>query len=186
DHPYYEPVMQRLHPTAPIVFVSQSGTPWSLRPGYDVSIWFPPQVIRRGRPTWLSLGGERKPYYVDGDRCNRHVPCLVEARYANEGDDAIPADRVVLDPVPPNTVLNERVHTAERAAFSDLYLRPGKYRLTYSDANGSTLFSQNITVGSGAAAAPARPGSSSSSAASDPPCAAASAAPALPQAPCNH
>ena len=146
DHPYYGPVMQQLHPKEPIVFASTSGKPWSLRPGYDVSVWFPQQQIRRGRPTWLSLGGERKPYYVDGDRCNRHFPCLVEARYANEGNDAIPADRLVLDPVPLNAIPSERVISGGRAPFSDLYLRPGKYRLTYTDAIGDTLFSQNIIV----------------------------------------
>lgn len=146
DHPYYGPVMQHLHPKQPIVFVNKSGKPWSLRPGYDVSVWFPPQVIRRGRPTWLSLGGERKPYYVDGDRCNRHFPCLVEAHYADEGDDAIAADRAVLDPVPLNAIPSDRVKSGSIAPFSDLYLRPGKYRLTYKDANDSMLFSQNITV----------------------------------------
>ena len=146
DHPYYGPVMDQLHPAQPIVFVSQSGKPWSLRPGYDISVWFPPQVIHRGRPTWLSLGGERKPYYVDGARCNHHFPCLVEARYRNEGNDAIAADRVVLDPVPLNAIPSDRVKSSGLSPFSDLYLRPGKYRLTYTDVNGGTLFSQNITV----------------------------------------
>ncbi|MEO8777722.1 MAG: hypothetical protein ABI389_03535 [Rhodanobacter sp.] len=146
NHPYYGPVMRHLQPKEPIVFISKSGKPWSLRPGYDVSVWFPPQVIHRGRPTWLSLGGERQPYYVDGSRCNRHFPCLVEARYAGEGDDAIPADRAVLDPVPLNAIPSERVDSSGVAPFSDLYLRPGTYRLTYTDVNGSTLFSQNITV----------------------------------------
>ncbi|CAM5507450.1 hypothetical protein [Rhodanobacter lindaniclasticus] len=61
DHPYYTPVMDRLHPKEPLVFISKSGQPWSLRPGYDVSVWFPPQTLRRGRPTWLDLGGERMP-----------------------------------------------------------------------------------------------------------------------------
>jgi hypothetical protein len=191
DHPYYGPVMQRLHPTAPIVFVNQSGAPWSLRPGYDISVWFPPQVIRRGRPTWLSLGGERRPYYVDGDRCNRHFPCLVEARYANEGDDAISADRVVLDPVPLNATPNERVNSGGLAPSSALYLRPGKYRLTYTDVNGSTLFSQNITVVGDRvdAALESRTGPSDSAAASNPPCAVKDPVPASPQAPppsCNH
>ena len=186
DHPYYEPVMQRLHPTAPIVFVSQSGTPWSLRPGYDVSVWFPPQVIRRGRPTWLSLGGERKPYYVDGEGATGMSPAWSRRAMRTRVTMRFPLIgwcSIRCRPIPCSTSACIR---PSGQPFSDLYLRPGKYRLTYSDANGSTLFSQNITVGSGAAAAPARPGSSSSSAASDPPCAAASAAPALPQAPCNH
>ena len=146
DHPYYGPVMQQLHPAAPIVFVDKADKPWSLRPGYDVSVWFPPHQMQRGRPTWLSLGGERKAYYVDGERCNHNFPCLVEARYAGEGPDAIAADRVVLDPVPLNAIPSDRVKSGGLAPFSELYLRPGKYRLSYIDVNDRTLFSQNVTV----------------------------------------
>lgn len=146
NHPYYEPVMKKLQPAGPIVFVDKAGAPWSLRPGYDVSVWFPPTSMRRGRPTWLALGGERKPYYVDGERCNQHFPCMVEARYASEGNDAIPADRVVLDPVPLNAVPSDRVRSGGAAPASELYLRPGKYRVVYSDENNATLFSQNVTI----------------------------------------
>ena len=145
DHPYYAPVMERLHPKEPVVFVGKDGKPWSLRPGYDVSVWFPPATSRRGRPTWASLGGERVPYYASGQPCNRHYPCLVEARYASEGDDAIPADRLVLDPVPPDADSGARAVTGE-APFSDLYLRPGKYRLSYTDANATRLFTRTVTI----------------------------------------
>ncbi len=151
DHPYYTPVMERLHPAQPVVFVGKDGKPWSLRPGYDVSVWFPPQTNRRGRPTWLDLGGERKPYYVSGEPCDRHYPCLVEARYADEGDDAIPADRMVLDPVPLNALSSERVVTDAKVPFGELYLRPGKYRLSYTDADATRLFSRTITIRNGKA-----------------------------------
>ena len=165
DHPYYAPVMERLHPAEPLVFIGKDGRPWSLRPGYDVSVWFPPQTTRRGRPTWLDLGGERTPYYVNGEPCNRHYPCLVEARYASEGDDAIPADRLVLDPVPLSALSSERVVTDTRVPFSELYLRPGKYRLTYTDADATRLFSRSITIRKGnEASAPHR-----DDAAADPP-----------------
>jgi hypothetical protein len=149
DHPYYAPVMERLHPKEPVVFVSKDGKPWSLRPGYDVSVWFPPQTTRRGRPTWLDLGGERKPYYVSGEPCDRHYPCMVEARYASESDDAIPADRLVLDPVPLNALSSERVVTDAKVPFGELYLRPGKYRLSYTDADATRLFSRTITIRNG-------------------------------------
>jgi hypothetical protein len=154
DHPYYAAVMHRLHPQDPLVFVSRTGKPWSLRPGYDVSVWFPPPAIRRGRPTWLALGGEREPYDVSGEACRHHFPCLVEARYANEGDDAIPADRLVLDPVPLNASTGERVTSDMLPPFSELYLRPGKYRLSFTDADATRLYSRNITVGNGNAAPP--------------------------------
>ncbi|MGB3269346.1 MAG: hypothetical protein WBA65_05270 [Rhodanobacter sp.] len=146
DHPYYAPVMERLQPKEPLVFVSKDGKPWSLRPGYDVSVWFPPQTTRRGRPTWLDLGGERKPYYISGEPCDRHYPCMVEARYASEGDDAIPADRMVLDPVPLNALSSERVVTDAKVPFGELYLRPGKYRLSYTDANATRLFTRTVTI----------------------------------------
>jgi hypothetical protein len=149
DHPYYAPVMERLHPEQPMVFVSKDGKPWSLRPGYDVSVWFPPQTTRRGRPTWLDLGGERKPYYVSGEPCDRHYPCMVEARYASESDDAIPADRLVLDPVPLNALSSERVVTDAKVPFGELYLSPGKYRLIYTDADATRLFSRTITIRNG-------------------------------------
>lgn len=171
DHPYYGPVMQQLQPSTPIVFVNKAGKPWSLRPGYDVSVWFPPHTMRRGRPDWLAMGGERKPYYVDGERCNHNFPCLVEARYANEGNDAIPADRVVLDPVPLNAIPSDRVKSGGLAPFSELYLRPGKYRLSYSDVGGATLFSQNIAVrdrGSQSQGAPPNPAPAGSASASAP------------------
>jgi hypothetical protein len=146
DHPDYAPVMKQLQPQAPIVFVDKAGKPWSLRQGYEVSVFFPPQIIRRGRPTWLNLGGERKPYYVGGERCNNTYPCLVEARYANEADDAIPADRLVLDPIPLNAIPSERINYLTAHPFSELYLRPGKYRLSYSDVDSRSLSTQNITI----------------------------------------
>lgn len=158
DHPDYLQVMQQLKPKVPIVFVDKAGKPWSLRPGYDVSVFFPPEKIRRGRPTWLSLGGERKPYFVSGDRCNHTFPCLVEARYASEGDDAIPADRLILTPLPLNANTTDRVSNGLLVPNSELYLRPGKYRLSYSDSDDHQLFTDEITVAdSGVADKPADP-----------------------------
>jgi len=149
DHPYYEPIMQHLRPKQPVVFIGKTGKPWSLRPGYDVSVLFPPTAMRRGRPTWLDLGGERKPFYVSGGRCNRTFPCLVAARYADEGVDAIPADRLVLDPIPLNAMPSERISTGRMPPFGELYLRPGRYRVTYTDVDANTLFVQDIDIPEG-------------------------------------
>jgi len=146
DHPYYTAVMRQLQPKTPIVFVDTAGKPWTLRPGYDVSVFFPPQQMLRGRPTWLSLGGLRNSYFIDGDRCARSYPCLVEARYADEDGDGVAADRLVLDPIPLNTVLHEHINNGHYAPNSELYLRPGKYRLTFSAEDASVLYQQNITV----------------------------------------
>jgi hypothetical protein len=147
NHPIYTAVMTQLQPQQPIVFTSGTGKPWSLRPGYDVSVFFPPVHIVRGRPDWLSLGGLRKPWLVDGARCQRHFPCLVEARYAGESDEAIPADRMVLDQIPLAEASNVRVTTSSQGTPSaNLYLRPGKYRLRFSSEDGNLLYQQNITV----------------------------------------
>jgi len=47
----------------PLVFVDKDVKPWSLRPGYDVSAFFPSQELRHGRPTWLSLGNLQKSLF---------------------------------------------------------------------------------------------------------------------------
>jgi hypothetical protein len=148
DHPYYTAVMQTLRPQAPIVFVNAAGKPWSLRPGYDVSVFFPPVKLVHDRPTWLSLGGLRRPYFVNANNCRMHYPCMAEARYSDEGADAIPADRVVLDQAP-LLLSASRVpvfSSSQDVPSSDLYLRPGKYLLSLVDANDEVLYQQDIVV----------------------------------------
>ena len=82
NHPYYHAVVDSLHPTQPIVFVGKDGKPWSLKAkAYDVSVFFPVDQIQNDRPTWLDLGGLRKPYSVSGSTfCQDQYPCLIEAR----------------------------------------------------------------------------------------------------------
>ena len=155
DHPYYAAMVQSLGPSQPIVFVNAQGRPWSLRPGYDVSVIFPPTQLNDGRPTWLALGGLRVPYHFDGTICQNRFPCLIEARYANEGDDAIPADRMVLDLIPLTTVDDIKVTTSGSYATptGNLYLRPGSYRIRVSDENGDAISQQSIKVSDKAAVA---------------------------------
>ena len=153
NHPYYSAIVQQVHPDGPIVFENNSGTPWTLRAGYDISVIFPPPDLRHGRPTWLTIGTLRRPYFVSGDRCNKHYPCLVEARYADEGTDAIPADRMVLDPLPFRPTEQDRIRQSSSAApAADLYLRPGKYNMTFSAEDGAVLYRQKIMVPDGEAA----------------------------------
>lgn len=151
DHPYYSAVIAAMHPVQPVVFIDKDGKPWSLRPGYDVSVIFPMTPLRYGRPTWLTLGGLRTPYFVDGTICQNRWPCLVEARYASEGADAIPADRMALDPVPLMKIGDITVTsgTAGTAGIpsSELYLRPGTYRLRVTDASDHVVMRQTIKVG---------------------------------------
>jgi hypothetical protein len=150
DHPYYTAVMKALRPDSPLVFVNTDGKPWVLREGYDVSVFFPPEKMERGRPTWLSLGGLRLPHYVSGEYCRGHYPCLVEAHYSDEGPDAIPADRIMLDLVPLSESAGHiPVFTSNQEPPSTvLYLRPGKYELSFSDDSGKVLHHENIVVDS--------------------------------------
>lgn len=148
NHPYYTAVMKSLQPQSPLVFVNADGKPWALRDSYDVSVFFPPEKIERSRPTWLSLGGLRVPHYVSGTYCQGHYPCLVEARYSDEGTDAIAADRMLLD-LPPLSETAARVPvfaSTQDAPSGNLYLRPGKYQLNFSDDNGHLLHREDIVV----------------------------------------
>lgn len=157
DHPYYTAMVQSINPSQPIVFVNAQSRPWSLRPGYDVSVVFPATQLSDGRPTWLTLGGLRVPHHIDGIVCQNRFPCLIEARHADEGDDAIPADRMVLDLIPLTTIGDIQVTTSASSTMpsGNLYLRPGSYRIRVSDENGSTITQQSIKVSDDAVSATA-------------------------------
>lgn len=146
DHPYYAAIMDALHPRWPIVFVNGDKT-WTLKPKlYDVSVVFPPAQRGDTRPDWLALRGLRVPYPVGGDMCRGRFPCLIEARYANEGNDSVPADRALLNVIQPGADLAERVLSDHSTAKSRLFLRPGKYRITATDRDNRTITSRDITV----------------------------------------
>ena len=154
DHPYYAPVMQAAHPAEPFVYVDANNKPWTLKPNlYDVSVFFPPQAETDGRPTWPGLGGTRLAYSVGSELCRNQFPCMIEARYAGEDEEAVPADRAVLNVVDPNAPMSERVLENHGSAQSRLYLYPGTYRLTATDRRGRIVSSQSITVAKTAAEA---------------------------------
>jgi hypothetical protein len=73
---------------------------------------------------------------------------MVAARYADEGDDAIPADRMVLDPVPLTTIDDIKITQGDYSIpTGQLYLRPDhRYKLTITDERGQRIGSQIITV----------------------------------------
>ncbi len=130
DHPYFRALFAgNGRQREPVVYVGKGGKAWSLKPGwYDVSVFFPPDTLDRGRPTWLDLGGLRQRREVSPDLCEQRLPCLVEARYANERDDAVAADRVLITG-------NARPGDVPTSTFRVLYLRPGRYRLSARSAD---------------------------------------------------
>jgi hypothetical protein len=158
SHPYYLAAIERLHPRVPTVFVNAKGEPWTLRPkAYDVSVFFPGNPKGDERPSWADLDGLRKAYFVTGDFCQKQFPCLIEARYADEGDDAIPADRLVLDPMNASNRVNEKVFTGDVEVHGNLYLRPGRYRVTGVDRDTHSLARKEVTIGTEGVRADAQP-----------------------------
>jgi hypothetical protein len=152
DHPWYHAVVDAVRPTQPVVMM-KDGKPWSLKPGaYDASVFFPPVEVRAGRPTWAALGGLRRRYAVEGIFCQDRFPCLVEARPLDEGDDAIPSDRMVLDPVKDAVRPQERLFQRGAQVSGDLYLRPGRYRVIAVDDENRTISRRTIRVDAAAAA----------------------------------
>lgn len=116
----------------PSVLISlQTGSVWASDPDrHDVDVILPPSGHQR-RPHWLSLGGARTTRVASVDMCRRQIPCVVEARYANESDDAVPADRYVF---------------LTDGSINSLYLRPGEYRIVAKDRDGHSLSERNLTV----------------------------------------
>lgn len=137
----------------------QGGQPWTVRPSaYDVDVILPPvltidafgkykygyllNAIKGGLPhildpdpmqrgRWLSLDGTRHPYPISAALCRGVMPCVVEAIHAGEPDDAIAADRYAF------MGFNES---------TELYLRPGNYRLRAWAGDGSTRSERDIAV----------------------------------------
>jgi len=134
EYPHYRELLRRFAPRAPTALVAKrDAAPWSLEPRhYDVSVILPPSDhLVVGRPDWLALGGAREAVAIDLDVKPEHLPCVVEARYANESDKAIPADRVLVEQAVSQVVL---------------FLRPGSYRLSASDATAHVVFARALRV----------------------------------------
>lgn len=90
-----------------------------------------PRTNTLRRPPWLSLGGQRRPVPISTTLCRSTLPCVIEARYADESDAAITADRYAFMVSPAN---------------STLYLRAGNYRLRATDVHGKVLSEQTLTI----------------------------------------
>jgi hypothetical protein len=147
DHPDYDAIVAATHFEQPIVFIDRNARPWSLRPGYDVSVIFPQEHFVHDRPAWLELWGARVSVPISGNLCQGHWPCMVAARYADEGQDAVPADRMVLDPVSLMTIDDIKITTGDYSIpVGQLYLRPGRYKLTVTDQEGHRIGATTITV----------------------------------------
>lgn len=153
DHPYYTAITAASKLAEPMIYVDANGKPWSLKKqAYDASVVFPPEVYERERPTWLALGGLRKPYQISGSTCDLKFPCLIEARYADEDDSAIPADRAVIEIGGRyNNGYDKLRESTAAPQLSTLWLRPGEYRLVAKDKEDKILFRRTIKINGGSA-----------------------------------
>ena len=95
---------------------------------HDVTLFHPrSRPLNReagGRPDLLLLGGSRSPYRLPKQVCVTAPRCLVRARSAREGADAIPIDQL--------EVLAERPATA-------LMLPAGEFIIEVQDPEGKPL-----------------------------------------------
>ena len=129
NHPFYAQAVslwQAHHndelPADPFMLVHQDGRAWALRPAaHDISIFAAPWTDEQH---WRALDGLRQHRTLASNPCT-HYPCLIEARYMAESDEAIPADRQLL----------------EQAGPVQLWLRDGCYRVRHlpndTEANGA-------------------------------------------------
>ena len=118
QHPYYQQALalwrvqhNEQNPTTPFVLRKPDGQLWSLNPtSNDISVFMAPWTNDQA---WRQLGGLRNSVKLQKNLCNSY-PCLVEARYQNESEQAVPADRKLLEAEEP----------------IELWLRDGCYRIT--------------------------------------------------------
>jgi hypothetical protein len=131
--PFYDRLVGDYPGTLPAILVDKStGHAYSAKPGnYDVTVLAPRVLTGDGRGDWLGLGGQRHAVRVDGTACRSRYPCMVQARYASDAIDAVPADQAVL---------------AADGEPRQIYLRPGAYRLSGTAADGTVLSTSVLQV----------------------------------------
>lgn len=158
----YQALINDFRPEVPSVLLNRSsGIPWTAHPDrYDVNVILPPsgqgalasghmpqstivhnmntdqpmlaRHVNSQRPEWLTLNNTRTPYKVSTLLCKVTIPCVVDAHYADESNDATAADRYAF---------------MHGDTVTKLYLLPGRYRLRAWDVRGKTLSERIIEIG---------------------------------------
>ena len=83
----------------PTVFVGEDGEPFTLLPGsYDVSVFLPRVKYENGRPDWMVRELKRSPTKIPPELLKGQGIRLVQATYADEPDDAVPVDQIIVRP----------------------------------------------------------------------------------------
>jgi hypothetical protein len=124
----------------PTVFQIAKGKYWS-EPSYDLTVFHPRAVYKDARPTWLEMNGRRKSLTLYGKVENRvaqpFLPqkegmFLVQAFFADEPDEAIPIDQII-------------VTDAKRAPVLMLPAK-GNFRLRALDETGKVVVENKVTL----------------------------------------
>jgi hypothetical protein len=107
EEPIYRYVTRKWGVAEPTVFLSPEGSFWKGATGHDLKVFHPRARYEMGRPTWLRLGGLRRPRPIDLKKLNLPAgrqkfggrePALVQAFVSGESPDAVPVDQVVVYP----------------------------------------------------------------------------------------
>lgn len=131
EEPVYRWATERGLVPRPVVFRNDAGELWSGMEGNDLMVFHPRSTYEHGRPTWLRMGGLRSPHRLPEDVCGPAPRCLVQARFAEEGEDAIPVDQIVAEagsPVPA------------------LLLPPGAFVVRVEDAQGRRIGERALRI----------------------------------------
>lgn len=125
---HFDTVLEAIDPdnessmTEPSALRDADGSLWSLRPdNFDISVLVPRFTGTRSERRWLSLDGRRQAHMLENQPCRQSLPCLIEARYADDPDATVAADRALL-----------RAPSDE----SVLWLKPGCYRIRIFTGSG--------------------------------------------------
>jgi hypothetical protein len=137
EHPLYRDALAWGLVSRPTVFRNARGEFWMQDRGrHDVTLFHPrSRPLNReagGRPDWLRLGGSRGPYRLPKQVCGAAPRCLVRARSAREGADAIPVDQLEV--------------FAERPAAA-LMLPAGEFIVEVEDPEGKPLANFRVRKG---------------------------------------
>lgn len=95
EDPLFRRVAETFELEQPAILIGTEGAPWQ-PPGADrdLTVFSPPTRDHQGRPHWLYDPGDRRALALPGNLCGSPEPCMVEAHLADEGNDAIPIDRI--------------------------------------------------------------------------------------------
>ncbi|MEM1178291.1 MAG: hypothetical protein AAGM22_08110 [Acidobacteriota bacterium] len=132
EHPLYGELCGGLDGPNPVALSTSGGATWALPDsGRDVTVCSPRSRYQEGRPTWLALDGLRRFVPLEPGLCGDAAECLVEARPADEGEDAIPIDRVL-------------VQTGE--PLPALALPAGTFKVSISSEGGALIRQATLVV----------------------------------------